>query len=423
MEFHYLQPVPKMASDDNATMTWIQAYPFGKWTEPTTGKVHDITPEKCKLMLDNFKNNVRGHEIATDYEHRRDIAKGNKASGWIRDMMLRDDGLYWLMEWTPTAREEIVAGEWKYFSPEWADEYIHPSTKETHYQVVMGGGLTNRPFHKGRLPINASELTLETDMGLKDVLTGKKDEPAGEGGDTLDPNNQPLDPDDQRRTPAHTEPGTVGDDHVPDKPSETSEGADVVNLKTLREKLGLPDDADEDAVLAAVVQMKAEVDPLRNAAHESDKKVNFASEYPEEHNRLVALEQRDRQNRASEYASQFTDLGDGKGLSKVARDKIETAYLAAENSTLTASELTETLNSVLDKDAVVDFTEHGASTHKETDALDDDPKMAFAMRVKSYQASENISYREATNMAVEKHPEEFAAYRDATALHAVDGAE
>lgn len=416
MEYSYLRPVPKMASDDAQTFHWIQAYPFGEWADPT-GNVHTITPEKCTLMLNNFKNNVRGHEIATDYDHRKDVSKGNKASGWVRDMMLKDDGLWWLMEWTPTAKQEIQAGEWKYFSPEWVDEWEHPATHETHYQVVLGGGLTNRPLHKGRLPINASELTLETDMGLKDVLTGKtpadppQDDPKDEGGDTLDPSNQPLDPDLERANPKHKEPGTVGDDKVPEKVPETAKGADVVELKTLREKLGLPEDADEDTIVAEIVQMKAEVTPLRNVAHEQDKKANFASEYPAEHSRLVALEQESRQSRASEFAAKFTDLGDGKGLSKVARDKIETAYLASENNSLTASDLTETLNTILGKDAVVDFTEHGTNHEGDSDALDSDPRMAYAMRVKALQASENISYTEAANMAAEQHPDEYAAYR------------
>src|SRR3954464_10008105 len=109
-----------MASDITEPV-WIQAAPYGSYSTATTD--YTVTREKAARMVENFKNNIRGHDIALDYDHRIDVNKGNKASGWVRDMELRDDGLYWYVAWTPQASQEIRAGEWKYFSAEWIDEW------------------------------------------------------------------------------------------------------------------------------------------------------------------------------------------------------------------------------------------------------------------------------------------------------------
>ena len=115
-EMYYLNPL-RAAETDNVTgdsPVWVQWAPFGTWKPYGTDL--SVTPEMASEMVANFKNRVRGHDIELDYDHKSDRAKGNKASGWIRDMEVRTDGVWALIEWTPTARAEIKAGEWKYLS-------------------------------------------------------------------------------------------------------------------------------------------------------------------------------------------------------------------------------------------------------------------------------------------------------------------
>ena len=53
-----------------------------------------------------------------------------------------------------------------------------------------------------------------------------------------------------------------------------------MKLDELRKKLGLPEDADEAAVMSAIDGITEEVEPLRKVAHDFDKKAKFAAEYP-----------------------------------------------------------------------------------------------------------------------------------------------
>jgi phage I-like protein len=404
-----------MASDVTEPV-WIQAAPYGSYSTATTD--YTITPEKATRMVENFNNNVRGHDIALDYDHRVDVSKGNKASGWVRGMETRDDGLYWLVAWTPQASGEIRAGEWKYFSAEWIDEWEHPGTHTKHKDVALGGGLTNRPMHKGRLPINASEIVLETDMG---------DEPTAQKPDGMEATpNQPTEPDQVIDIPKHKEPGTAPDMATPPHPADddpnakvdtgTQEG-NVVKLDELRKKLGLPDDADEAAVMAAIDGITKEVEPLRKVAHDFDKKAKFAAEYPEEAARLGRLDQESKERRATEFAGQFEKISDTEGLSPVAREQLEQAHMAAENGTLDSSGLANAISAVTNRDNIVTFGEQGSSRDSGGGSTED-----FAEKIKSIQASDNLSYSAAVQLAAEKHPDLYAAYRESI-VHVQGGSE
>ena len=431
MEMFYLTRLPKSAGEGVAEPTWIQLAPYGTWKP--YGQDLSVTPEMASRMVENFKNGIRGHEIETDYDHKMDKAKGNKASGWIRDVEARTDGLWGLVDWTETARQEIHAGEWKYFSMDWHPAWKHPTTGVVYNDVIFGGGLTNRPQHKGRLPINASELLWETDMGNDDTHT----EPAGQKQDQADPNN-PLDPNTQQpKAPTHKEPNTAGDNPSPIHPadddpsadagfmerlrkwvgtnadnidkSDSPQEGDVVKLDVIRTKLDLPDDADDDAIIAKLDSVIAEVEPLRKVAAEIEAGSKFASEYPEQHKRIITLEQEGRVRRASEFAAQFTDLGDGRGLSTTAREKIENAYLASESGGISTEDLAEVLATVTDKEHIVDYKEHGSSQAAE---LVEPGVDSFLAKIKEIQAAENLSYPDAMRKTASEHPELAKAYQD-----------
>jgi len=130
---------------------------------PMYGEVA-ITPEKLQRFVENFKKNVRGQEIATNFDHGYDRAKGNKASGWIRDVEVApssDDptqfSVYVHVEPTNEARAELDDKQWKYFSLEWDDDWMDTNTGEVVKDVITGGAFTNKPIAKRMLPVNMSE--------------------------------------------------------------------------------------------------------------------------------------------------------------------------------------------------------------------------------------------------------------------------
>ena len=138
---------------------WIQAMPLGKYMHPMHGVI-DITPERVARFADNVNKGVRGQALDIDYDHKQ---HNGKAAGWVKSAEARPDGLWILVEWVKDAWEYIKSGAYRYFSPEFVDEWVHPATQSKFSDVLFGGGITNRPFLKGILPINLSEILAESE--------------------------------------------------------------------------------------------------------------------------------------------------------------------------------------------------------------------------------------------------------------------
>lgn len=140
---------------------WVEAIAPKTYITPAYGDVV-VASQKIDNFINNLNNNVRGQDVAIDYEHGLDPAKGKKAAGWIRGARKNASGnLELALEFTEPAKQEIINKEWKYFSLEWDDEWLHPDGV-IYQDVVMGGALTNRPVAKGLMPINFSEIFGET---------------------------------------------------------------------------------------------------------------------------------------------------------------------------------------------------------------------------------------------------------------------
>jgi phage I-like protein len=137
--------------------SWVQAMRVGEYHHPTYGLIN-FTHDRIQRFADSVKNKVRGIALDIDYDHKADPARGNEAAGWVEDAKVEGDALYILVEWTKTAAEKIKEGAYRYFSPEFQDEWKRHDGIEFR-DVLFGGGITNRPFLKDLLPVNLSELT------------------------------------------------------------------------------------------------------------------------------------------------------------------------------------------------------------------------------------------------------------------------
>jgi len=141
-------------------ITWLEAIAAKTYHTPTYGPV-EVGEQKILNFVKNFHSNVRGQEVAINYDHGIDVSKGNKAAGWIRDAVFEDGKLKLGIDFTKNAKDELKNKEWKYFSLEWDDEWTNNEGAEI-VDVIVGGALTNRPIAKGLMPINFSELFEET---------------------------------------------------------------------------------------------------------------------------------------------------------------------------------------------------------------------------------------------------------------------
>ena len=145
---------------DSGGNSWIHALPVGKYEHPEYGAL-DFTAEKVQNFALSVNSRVRGIDPDIDYDHKD---KTGKAAGWVKTAEARPDGLYLNIDWTPAAAAAIKAGEYRYFSPEFDDEWIDPQGVK-HSDVLFGGALTNRPFLKDLLPVNLSEITSTQPQG------------------------------------------------------------------------------------------------------------------------------------------------------------------------------------------------------------------------------------------------------------------
>lgn len=414
---------PMKFAEEKDDLLWLEALPAKTWHTLEFGEV-DVTGETLQNLVDNFYGHVRGQEIATDFDHGRDRAKGNKASGWIREAEIRDNSLYLGVEPTPLAKEEIKNGEWKYFSLEW-DDFINPETQEYHKDVIIGGGFTNRPIAKNMVPINFSELYEERsldDNGIREVtpMTDEVDKtPKGESKEM-----------------EHSEPGTgsppaprTDEDGSDDKSIQSGSRRDTPPIEReneamaeteldakLRETLGLAEDAD---IIKAVSDMKAEVEPLRKAATAMSERKQFAEQYPEEAAELDRLKARNRENEAKQFSERYERFvkkdGDKEvttafGLSALSLEKIESVHKKFSEGSATVADLADVLDTI-GEHGIVDYSERGTSRRNAEDTESSDPGKAFAEKVLEIQVEDKIPYDQAINVAAKRHPKLFAEYR------------
>lgn len=112
--------------------------------------------EKTLLTLkNNFDNNIRGQEISIDYTHDNDNGE-KKAGAWIKELIVENDNLFAMVEFTPTAEKMLKDKEYKYLSVE-IDPFYSNEEGKLFNNVLLGATFTNRPAVKGLEPIKLSE--------------------------------------------------------------------------------------------------------------------------------------------------------------------------------------------------------------------------------------------------------------------------
>src|SRR5690242_995432 len=157
-----LSPMPWMSTDlttirladggDGFKRSWIMLLPEGKFEHPRFGEL-DLTKTTLNEMVQNFKANARGIEIALDYDHKASDGD-SRAPGWLEDMQVRPAkgetpaGLWGLVRWTPLGLKDIQDQIYRYVSAEFKEDYKDDVTGDKFHNVIIGATLTNRPFMK-----------------------------------------------------------------------------------------------------------------------------------------------------------------------------------------------------------------------------------------------------------------------------------
>lgn len=108
------------------------------------GKV-EITKKDLISFKNNFDSGVVGVDLSIDFDH-----ETREAAGWIKEVFLSDDGTVLMagVRWTPKGALSLSDREFRYFSPEFNRDWVHPHTGKVHGPTLLGGALVNRPFLK-----------------------------------------------------------------------------------------------------------------------------------------------------------------------------------------------------------------------------------------------------------------------------------
>ena len=147
--------------DGKGMTDWLNVTPGpGRWKHSKYGSV-EVTPDRLERYKANFDDRVYQEHIPIDAEHQ---TKLSGALGYYREMKIGHDGkpgIWAKIEPSERGKKLLDEGGFKYFSPEFYDEWEDPATGKKYKDVITGGAFTTRPFFKDKSlsPVVMSELS------------------------------------------------------------------------------------------------------------------------------------------------------------------------------------------------------------------------------------------------------------------------
>lgn len=127
---------------------WLRLLPLGEVNLVDGRPSFEVDPQSLADMVKAFA--VRGTDLVIDYEHQSLTGGQAPAAGWIKDLEVREDGLWAQVEWTNQAEGYLKQREYRYFSPVLR---LDPDTRRP--QELMNVALTNIPAIQGLTPLMA----------------------------------------------------------------------------------------------------------------------------------------------------------------------------------------------------------------------------------------------------------------------------
>lgn len=411
--FTYWSDVSGVALSDS-THQWVHALPLGEYNHPIYGKLN-FTADRIRRFADSVKTRVRGIDPDIDYDHKLDPSKGRKAAGWVKDADARPDGLWLFVEWTPEAAGAVQSKEYRYFSTEFADEW-EDSQGNKFTDVVLGGGLTNRPFVKDLVPINLSELVGES-----------KENDTMERKQLIKLLSLSDDATDEQIEQAIT------------KLTEDNEGPDLSNLELSVDKDGKVTAKDKDGKVVEVGTVEPpkgdpsgsggsggsgndgtgseEEQELAKLAEENPAVAKILNEYQEQGKRIANLE---TATRLSEVSTQLSELGQDhkKALPPVVQDKLRTVMVQLPKKL--SDDLSDALVDLM-KVGVVELGERTPQRPGGTPPTGGDDVISTYLSeidkviADAKEKGNEITFREAADEVYLNDPELTARYQDAVA--------
>lgn len=181
--------------------------------------------------------------------------------------------------------------------------------------------------------------------------------------------------------------------------------------------LGLSEGATIEDINIAIAAMNDELTPLRTLKDLTEKKSDFASQFPEEAAELAAQREAGITMRAELFSSKYTKFvreegGIEFGLSSLALESVADMHSAIAKREVTHESLEKFLDVVVSGNAVVQYGEVGSGRGKEPrDADDTKGAIAeFATKISEVMKRDDLDYEMAMDVASRENPELAVAY-------------
>jgi len=373
----------------NEAVSEIEVLHAGEWEHPTYGTIK-ITEQDIDTFIANFDSRVRKVDIAVDQEHRPQEG----AAGWFKKLKKKINAegktaLVASVAWTKLGTQLIKDGIFKYFSPEFSNEYEDLETHDMFSNVLLGGALTNRPYFKSLAPVQLSENLIAGFVPAYDYKSPKK------GGSTMKFTLEEL------KAKLAEDPKFV---------LSGEQAADAEQVKLFDEAVAdLAKDAEEKATQEAAAKAEAEKAEADKAAAEAEAKaeavkasegVISVAEHTRQMNELKSrmgiVEKQLREKEVAGKVSSFVFSAsnqDGVLLPKNA-DKASEILM---NATPKVAKLFEEFMAELPKVSAKLFKEEGAS----------DGETVNAEKLIEEKTKAGMKYSEAVKAVGAEHPELF----------------
>lgn len=127
---------------DGKAPEWVEMIPPGPYVRGLDGREWLFNVDSQQLVLSSFAG--RGIDLPIDWEHatqhRAPKGEAAPASGWIKQLEIREGALWANVAWTPDADTQITTRQYRFISPVF--DYV-----ESTGQIVrlVSAGLTNTP--------------------------------------------------------------------------------------------------------------------------------------------------------------------------------------------------------------------------------------------------------------------------------------
>lgn len=241
------------AAQTGGEAIWLQLLPAGRFaSRDGRGPFVTGSRDEMEAIVAASRRYAGNTDIMVDYDHQsvfgaKDGTGGRApAAGWIKELQVRDDGIYGRVEWTEAAAAAIRAGEYRYISP-----FFRHAKKSGRVMLIVNAGLTNTPALDLAEIAASIDLTFSTEEdNTMDKIIAALGLAKGSGEDAcLSAINSLL----AHTTAMHEAAGAKKDTKPADVVTLVASGAAAMStLASLKKDAGVADDADAAAIMSAL---------------------------------------------------------------------------------------------------------------------------------------------------------------------------